>query len=410
MKILIITIFYPPEPLKIFSDLAEGLSDLGHEVTVLTTFPNHPSGKIYRGYSNTWPKRNIIKGVRIIRVPFYPNRTHSSIYRTLSYLSFLISICVFGPWLSSRPDIIYTVEPPSSGCAALFLGKLWRAPIVYEILDMWPETLCDIGMLTNKKLLALVGWFCHGLYKRAAALRVIAEGQKNNLLFKGVPEDKIFHIPNWVDTSYYEPMEYDLELAKEIGASGYCNVVYTGNLGRAQRLETVLGAAEKLRDIPKVQFLMFGDGTDGQFLRQKAYEMGLKNIRFMGSYPSDKMKRVCSIADCMLIHLHDKPAFRMAIPHKILSYLACGKPIIAAIKGDGADMIRLSNAGMICNPDDSDALSKIIREFLELPQAKRTFMGHNGRQMALSHFEKSVLVNKINNMLVQIIQRSKLKQ
>jgi len=314
MKVLIITLFYTPEPLKIFSDLAEGLCAIGHDVTVLTTFPNHPAGKIYPSYSNTWPKIEMINGIRVIRVPFYPNRSRSSIKRIFSYLSFMVMACVFGPWLISRPDIIYTAGPPSSGVAAWFFGKLWHIPFVYEILDMWPESLPDSGMLTNRKAIGFVSWFCQWLYMHAAALRVISEGQQDNLLVKGVPQNKIFLIPVWVDCDWYAPMEYDLELAGQIGAIGYFNVVYTGNLGTAQGIETVLLAAGELHDFPEVQFLIFGDGAKSPLLRKKAELMGLKNIKFMGSYPNSSMKRVCSVADCMLVHLRDTPAFRMAIP------------------------------------------------------------------------------------------------
>lgn len=408
MKILIITLFYPPEPLKIFSDLAENLFAIGHDVTVLTTFPNHPKGKVYTGYSNTWPKSDVLNGVRVIRVPFYPNRSRSAIKRTLSYLSFMVMTCLFGPWLIPRSDIIYSVEPPSSALTAWFLSKLWHVPFVYEILDMWPESLRDSGMLTNQKALEFVGWFCRWLYRQAAALRVVSEGQQKNLLIKGVPQNKVFLIPVWIDTEYYAPMEFDLELASELGVVGNFNIVYTGNLGTAQGLETVLSAADELRALPEVQFLIFGDGVEGSLLRKKVEQMGLKNIKFMGSYPNSSMKRVCSIADCLLVHLHDKPAFCMAIPHKILSYLACGKPIIAAVKGDGAEVIYTANAGIICKPNDSAELAQAIRVLLKMNLSERSLLGHNGRLAAISTFKMTSLVKKIEQMLVQIIQQDDL--
>jgi len=404
MKILIVTLYYPPEPLKIISDLAEGLCAIGHDVTVLTAFPSYPVGKIYTGYSNTWPKCELLNGVRVIRVPFYPNHSSSAIKRTLSYLSFMVMACVFGPWLIPRTDIIYAIEQPSSVVAAWFLGKLWRVPFIYEIWDMWPETLRDSGMITNRNALGFVGWLCRWLYTHAAALRVTSEGKQKNLLIKGVPLNKVFLIPCWVDTDWYAPVEYDLELAKEIGALGYFNVVYTGNLGTAQGIETVLSSAEELYDLPEVQFLIFGDGVEGLLLRNKAKQMGLKNIKFMGSYPNSSMKRVCSIADCMLVHLLDTPAFRMDIPHKILSYLACGKPIIGALIGDGAEVICTANAGIICNPDDSAELTRIIRVFLKMPQSERLLLGQNGRLAAKLRFEMTFLIKKIDRMLVQIIQ------
>src|SRR5579862_3452642 len=190
VKVLLLTQWYPPEPLKLYGELAQSLQEMGHDVTVVTAFPNFPHGKIYPGYKMRPWKREVADGVRVIRVPLYPDHSHSPAKRAFNFMSFALSSAILGAVLVRRPDIIYTIPPPPTALPAWLLSMRWRVPFAYEIQDMWPETLQSTGMVSSPKVLGQVGRFCNWIYRRAESIRVISEGFKANLIEKGVPEEK----------------------------------------------------------------------------------------------------------------------------------------------------------------------------------------------------------------------------
>jgi colanic acid biosynthesis glycosyl transferase WcaI len=396
MKILLFTQWYPPEPQKILSDLAETLQSLGHEVTVLTGFPNYPSGTLYPGYRLRFWQRETLGGVRVIRVPLYPDHSKSSWKRGLNFLSFMAAATVLGPFLVPRPDIVYVLCPPLTlACPSWLLSRLFRVPLACEIQDMWPETLAATGMLRNRRILGLMDRLGKWFYRRCAAIRVISPGFRDNLLDKGVPDEKIHYIPNWVDTEFYYPREYDRELAEQTQLSGRFNVMYAGAIGRAQGLEVTLEAARLLNDLPDVQFVLVGDGTDLTEIREAAKDRNLSNIRFLGRHPETSMSRLFSIADVLLVHLRDDPLFRITIPHKIYTYMAVGKPILAAIKGDAADTVEAAHAGLTCPIGNPRVLADTVRRFRELSPGERKTMGQNGRQAACTQYQRETLIRQI---------------
>ena len=203
MRILIISQNYYPEPVNIWSELSESLQDKGHDVTVLTCFPNWPSGKLYPGYRIKLCQREIIGGVAVIRVPLYPYHGRSSLKRAFNYLSFMLASCVLGAWGMRRPDVIYAIQPPTTCFPAWFFSRIWQIPFMYDLQDMWPETLYATGMINNAKMLKMVTKYCDWTYRHADAIRVISSGFRSNLIKKGVAEDKIYLISNWVDTEFY---------------------------------------------------------------------------------------------------------------------------------------------------------------------------------------------------------------
>ncbi|MCE5199482.1 glycosyltransferase family 4 protein, partial [bacterium] len=205
MRILMLSQYYPPEPMRLLSDMAQSLQSLGHEVTVLTGFPNWPTGEVYPGYRTSLRKKEMMDGVPVVRIPLYPDHSKSARKRAMNFVSFPISACTFGPLFVKRPDIIHAIQPPTTCFAAWYLSKLWNVPFTYEVQDMWPETLSATGMVGSQRVLETVGRFCKWAYNKAAAVRVISPGFRENLLGKGVRSDKIHVIQNWVDTDLYKP-------------------------------------------------------------------------------------------------------------------------------------------------------------------------------------------------------------
>ena len=405
MRILILTQWYPPEPQVLMSELPQTLQSFGHDVTVLTGFPNWPSGKLYPGYRLKHWQKEVLDGVSLIRVPLYPDHSRSALKRILNFVSFAVSAALLGPLLAKRTDVIHVVHPPVTvALPAWLISRLWGIPFTYEIQDMWPETLRATGMMNSERALALVDRFAKWVYKRAAAIRVISPGFRDDLLRKGVAPEKVRVISNWVDTGFYKPVEPDLELARELGLAGRFNIVYAGAIGLAQGLDTVLDAASLLQDLPGLQFVLIGDGVEAPRLKKITQARQLQNVRFLGRYPVDAMPGFYALADVLLIHLRDDPLFRITIPHKTITCLASGKPMLAAVEGDAAEMVRSAGAGLTCPPSDPKALADAARQFFTMASAERDEMGQNGRRIACELYGREYLVGQIGQMLEAVVK------
>jgi colanic acid biosynthesis glycosyl transferase WcaI len=407
MHILIISQNYYPEPVNLWSELSESLQDIGHNVTVLTGFPNFPSGKLYPGYRIKLWQKEIINGVSVVRVPLYPYHGRSALKRSLNYLSFMLASCVLGAWGMRRPDVIYAIQPPTTCLPAWFFSLIWQIPFIYDLQDMWPETLYATGMMNNTKMLRMVTKYCDWIYKRADAIRVISPGFRSNLIKKGVIESKIHLISNWVNTGFYKPKEQDSALAQRFRLIDRINIVYAGTIGPAQGMDTVLDAALLLKDLSEVQFVLVGDGIDLERLKKLSKSYRLENLKFLGRQPMKLMPSLYMLSDMLLVHLRDDPLFRITIPHKTLTYLASGKPVLAAVEGDVADVIKAVGAGLTCRPGDPAALAEAVRNYCNMSSESRAVMGDNGRKVACDYYAKDHLIEQVDQMLSGVVRMSR---
>lgn len=407
MRILILTQWYPPEPAMLLQELAQSLQGHGHQVTVLTGFPNYPSGQLYPGYRMRPRQREILAGVPVVRVPLYPEHSRSGLRRALNYASFALSATLLGLWSVPRPDVLFVYHPPLTiGLPAYVLSRLWRRPFVYQIQDMWPETLAATGMFSNQRLLAWIARLARWIYAKAQAILVISPGFHQNLLDKEVPAEKIHVISNWVDPSTYFRVDPDPQLAQALGLAGRFNVMFAGNMGEAQGLETVIEAARLLPNDPQgpddqqgPQFVLVGDGIALPRLQELAARYHLTNVRFLGRYPAQDMPRLYALADALLVHLKDDPLFRITIPHKTLAYLASGKPILAAVAGDVANLVESIGAGVTCPPQNPAALAAAVHQLQAMPASQRQAMGERGAQAAQTRFSRDTLTGDIEAVL-----------
>jgi colanic acid biosynthesis glycosyl transferase WcaI len=368
----------------------------------LTGFPNYPSGYLYRGYRLRLYQREVLAGVPVIRVPLYPNHGLSRIKRVLNYISFAVSSSILGFWLAPRPDVIFVYHPPLTiGLPAWILSRLWRVRFVYQIQDMWPETLSATGMIKNPFLLSSVGRFARLIYAKASLILAISPGFKKNLIDKGVSSEKVRVISNWMEGGPTKGIAPDAKLAHGLGLANRFNILFAGNIGEAQGLETVLEAARLLKGHPEVQFVFVGDGTALARLEKRAVDQLITNVRFLGRFPHDAMPGLYALADVLLVHLKDDPLFRITIPHKILNYMASGKPILAALAGDGADLVTAAGAGISCPPGNPEALAVAVRDFLRMSAEERKAMGERGLQTVQTRFNREVLIANIEKVLMQ---------
>ncbi len=406
MRVAILTQYYPPEPIPKPHELARGLTDRGHKVTVVTGFPNYPAGKLYPNTHLRLWKWESVDGIRVLRLPLYSDHSRFAVRRVLNYGSFAVSAVLLGSLLSGPVDAIFAEHPPvTTGLAAWILGRVRRARFLFAVNDLWPESVEATGMVRNQGFLRFIGRLERFVYKRAAAIAVISNGIKQNLIGKGVPPEKVHVIPHWADESLYRPVPPDPELARNLGMAGRFNVVFAGQLGLAQGLDVVLNAADELADIPDIQFIMVGDGTDAERLRRVAGERGLNNVRFLGHQPAVQMPHIFAISDVLLVHLRDEPLFRITIPSKTIAYMACGRPVLMAVEGDAADLIRTAGAGVTCRAGDAKDLAETVRRLSTMSRAALENMGRAGREAFVKSYSRGVLLDRYEVILSRIAPR-----
>ena len=383
MRILMLTQWFDPEPTFKGLQFALALQARGHSVQVLTGFPNYPGGKVYPGYRIHLWQREAMHGIPVLRVFLYPSHSRSAIGRALNYLGFALSASVLGTLLVKPADVAYVYHPPATvGLPALAFKYLRRIPFVYDVQDLWPDTLTATGMVNASLALGLLGRWCQLVYRAADRIAVLSPGFQQRLAERGVRADKIRVIYNW--THAIPPAAPDATLANSL--AGRFVVLFAGNLGAAQGLDTVLDAAKLARDRhPEVCFAFAGSGVEEPRLRQRAVAEGLANVVFLGRRPQEAMGGVYAWASALLVHLRDDPLFAITIPSKTQTYLAIGKPILMGGRGDAADLVRAAGAGIVFAPEQAAALAQAVDKLLAMPESARERMGVAGRAYYEAH-------------------------
>lgn len=383
-----LTQWFDPEPTFKGLLFAKELAKRGHEVEVLTGFPNYPGGKIYDGYSVKLFQREVMDGIPVLRVPLYPSHDNNAIKRILNYTSFALSASLIGCFLVKRPDVIYVYHPPATiGLPGLFLHLLHRAPFVYDIQDLWPDTLKASGMLGNSVALWMVEKWCRFVYSQAAKIVVLSPGFREMLIRRGVPEHKIEVIYNWCEDNKIQTTGRSETLARDLGMAGRFNVVFAGTMGKTQALDAVLEAARLLRDnLPKIQFVFVGGGVDVDRLKEKTIEQGLINVRFLPRQPPSEIGDILNLGDVLLVHLGGDPLFRITIPSKTQAYMAAGRPILMGVKGNAAGLVVKAKSGLTCTPEDPQNIADAVKKFYNMSREELDLMGHNGKMFYEQEF------------------------
>lgn len=392
MRILLLMQYFAPEAFLKGLPFAKELVRRGHEVEVLTGFPNFPGGKVYPGYKIRLWQREVIEGIPILRVPLYPSHDRSAIRRIANYASFALSASI-GNLFVKRPDVIYVYHPPATVGLPAMVAKLFHnVPVVYDIQDIWPDTVATTGMLNNKFVLSLLDKWCRLVYRQSDRIVVLSHGFKAALIQRGVPASKIDVIYNWCDEA---SITANTDQPVQLGTPGQFTVLFAGMMGLAQGLDSVLEAARICADsVPSAKFVFVGFGVERERLERKAADMALGNVEFLPSQPITQIGRYLAGADALLVHLKDDPLFRITIPSKTQAYMAVGKPIIMAVRGDAADLVADSRSGLICEPEHPDSIAKAVRDLASSSSARLTEMGSAGRRFYLKELSLSTGVDR----------------
>ena len=393
MKILLITQWFTPEPDFKGLPFARELLRRGHDVQVITGFPNYPGGHVYPGYRIRRHQREIMDGVPVLRVPLYPSHDQSKFGRAANYLSFFASASVLGSVMTRKPDVIYAYHPPlTTGLAAAVISGVKRVPVVLDIQDMWPDTIAATGMLLNPGTLRTIEKTCRFAYRRASVITVLSPGFRDLLIERGVPSGKIRVVYNWTEETAHSPRPRTPQIAQSLGLADKFVVMFAGTMGRAQALDAVLDAARIVgRTAEDVLFAFVGGGVETDRLKAKAADRvsPLANVVFLPRQPMSAMGDILACADVLLVHLKDDPLFRITIPSKTQAYMAVGKPILMGVEGNAADLVRQADAGLCCRPENPEDIARAVLQLRNMSAAERSGMGANGRQF----YEKALSFN-----------------
>jgi glycosyltransferase involved in cell wall biosynthesis len=403
VKILIVTQWFDPEPTFKGLLFAKELVKAGHQVEVITGFPNYPGGKIYGGYKLSFYNKELIDGVNVHRVPLYPSHDDSGLKRVANYISFAISSLLCGLFTVNRPDVIYSYHPPlTTALSASLISFFRRAPLVVDIQDLWPDTLAATGMLNNKKGLALVEVFCQFVYKRASKIVVLSPGFKKRLLERNVPEVKVDVIYNWCDEG---AIKNGVESSVVLPDNGNFNVVFAGNLGKAQGLPSLIDAAKVLTDKGvKANLIFIGSGVVKAAAEQQVNDDILKNVFFLPRVPMNEIGSLLERADALLVHLTNNKLFSITIPSRTQAYLAVGKPIIMAVNGDAANLIEVARAGVVARSEDPESIALAIESLTNLSIGELDTLSQNGKSFYTKELSVNTGVSKFINVFEQVIK------
>ena len=391
MKILVVCQHYWPEPYPLV-DTCEELTRRGHEVHVITGVPNYPMGYIYDDYKDGKNRRQERNGVRITRT-FTVGRRQNILFRMLNYFSFAISSTVHVLGLKEEYDVVYTnqTSPVMMVSAAVSYAKKWKIKCVLYCMDLWPASLAAGGIRPESPIYKVFGAISGWLYRRAD--RILITSQMFRYYFMGefgIDMDKIGYLPQYADSTFdvLPSREYD----------GKVNLMFAGNIGAAQSIPTILNAAKELSHRKELRWHIVGDGSELDHLKQMAQSLSLENVIFHGRKPLEEMPQYYAMADAMLLTLTADPCISMTLPGKAQTYMAVGKPILAAADGEIPAVLRESGCGFCAKAEDAHGLAMAVEKFLNLED--KASLGRNARAYYLQHFTRDMFMDTLERELL----------
>lgn len=400
MKILIVSQYFWPENF-IINDIARKLADRKHDVTVLTGIPNYPEGDYFKGYRPFSNMKQDHCGIKIIRVPLIPRGKGGAFKLALNYASFALSASILGPLLCrDKYDIIFVFEPSPVTVAlpAICIKCTTSAPIALWVQDLWPESISATESIHSEWLINAVEKLVRFIYRNCDLILVQSRAFINSIVNMGIERERIVYFPNSSADSFQKSPDsggYKLPKMPE----GF-RLMFAGNIGAAQDFGTILDAAECLRDHPDIHWIIVGNGRLFPWVQSQLRERNLTGtVHLMGRHPVEAMPQFFSLADSMLVTLKKSKIFSLTIPSKVQSYLAGGKPIVAALDGEGAQVIKEARAGLICPAEDPGALAQIALDMSRMPESERANMGISGRAYYESNFDQELLLERFEGLI-----------
>lgn len=405
MNILIVSQYFWPEEFRI-NDCAAELKARGHEVVVLTGIPNYPKGEFFPGYRWLRPRREKYHGITVVRVPLIARGQRQTWRLALNYLSFAFFASMLGPfYCHGKFDVVFAYEPSPITVVipAIVLKKLKRVPLLLWVQDLWPESLTAIGAVRSHMVVGAIGKLVRWIYGQCDQILVQSKGFIEPVKAMGGAAKKIIYVPNWAE-EFYKPVSHKHGMHEEEKMPKGFRVMFAGNIGAAQDFSTILGAAQRLKHERDIHFVILGDGRMSGWVEEEVERRDLRRtVHLLGRHPVETMPRYFALADAMLVTLKKDPIFALTIPGKVQSYLACGRPIIAALDGEGARVVEEAGAGIACVSQDPDALSRAILAMARMGSAEREKLGRCARTYYENNFDRRKLIDRIELLMNELV-------
>lgn len=378
------------------------MREAGHQVEVVTSFPNYPEGELYPGHELRGVARETISKIPVWRTYIIPDHGRGLLGRLLNYGSFMLS-GILGGLLAFPFDVVYVWHPPLSvGVTAAVVGFLRGRPFVFDVQDVWPDSAIATGFLRPGRVVRWMSRLERIVYRWAGHILVVTDAAKENLMAKGVPEEKLSVLPHWYDDESIRTAPADARdtiRAKE-GWGGRFVMMFAGNLGMMQGLDTIVRASRRLAQGTRILIVFVGDGSDRARLQELTKELGVEgDVRFVERVPSDEMGSYFRAADALLVHLRSTAVSEMVIPSKTMAYLAAAKPVIMANVGASATLVEKAGAGVAVPPDDPEALARAMESIAGRSDEERAELGRRGRRYFEEHFTQARVLPRYISML-----------
>lgn len=405
MKILFLCQYFPPEPgapAARTHEHAKEWAASGHEVTVVCGVPNHPDGEIPLHYRHRFLYEESLDGIRVLRCWFLTAPNAGRTRRIIAFISFMAASFFWGVVKGGRADVVMATSPQLlCGLAGYALALFKRSPFVFEVRDLWPQQIIDLGVLRNEYLIGLLRRLEAFLYRKAAAIITVAEATRRELVGRGIPSEKVHTITNAIALDVFTPRERVGAMRFRYGWGDRILVMYLGTHGLSQGLETVLDAARRLKEHEKIHFVFVGSGAERETLMSKAEEWHLEHIEFIPSQPRRDMPDFYAAADICLVPLKRRDVFLTNIPSKMFEIMACARPIILGAEGQAREVLEQAGAGIAVSPEDSEALSAAILQLAGDEQERRRF-GENGRAYVEGYCNRSKKAQELLEILLRV--------
>jgi glycosyltransferase involved in cell wall biosynthesis len=405
MHILFLTDNFPPEvnapASRTFEHCREWVK-AGQRVTVITCAPNFPKGRVFDGYRNRLWQSEEMAGIRVIRVWSYITANEGFVKRILDYQSFMVSATLAALFVRGVDVVAGTSPQFFTVCAAYVVSRLKRIPFVFELRDLWPESIKAVGAMQDSAAMRLLEKLEMFLYRKAARIVSVTHSFKKTLVARGVDGDKITVVTNGVDMSRFKPMPKDVELVNKLGLEGKFVAGYVGTHGLAHHLETLLDAAEMVRGLPDgatFHFILLGDGARKQALKEEAARRGLDNITFVDSVPKDQVASYWSLLDVSIVHLKKTELFTTVIPSKLFECMGMGLPVLHGVAGESAEIVRGEGVGIVFEPENA---AEMVEHLRFLQRDCSAYEGYRAHCMeAAKKYDRTVMARKMLEMLTR---------
>lgn len=404
LDIVFVSHYYPPEvnaPAVRVSELARHWSQAGHRVTVITGFPNHPTGVIPPEYRGEHFREETEGHVRILRTWVYAAANQGFLRRLLNYLSFMVSSVLLAGRHIARADVVIGTSPQIFVALSAWILSLWkRAPFVFEVRDIWPEEIQAVGAIRDRRVIWMLERLEMFLYRRAHLIVAVASGTVETLEKRGVSRSKLVLVPNGVDLREWRSENCNTA-RQRIGQNGEFIVSYIGTHGMAHGLDTVLDAASHLKSRDHLKFIMVGDGAEKARLERRAAELGLSNMEFTGQVSRNRVRDYYYASDVCLVPLRKADLFTRNIPSKIYEIMAASRPLVIGTHGESRLLVQRAGCGVAVEPEDSRELAEAIDHLYQWPELGAR-MGEGGRRYVETYHDRAMLAASYSDFLMRL--------